>query len=172
MTILSYYTQNRALRWWLISTHAGALLLTAYLLVYGFNLEPCPLCLLQQWVWWPIVIIAPISALLNSKRCYAVSAISIAIFLLLGLSIASRHIWLLVFADPSTQTCGLPLSFMIEHLPWLDTITLILQGSAECHKVTWTFLGLPLPAWSWLNYAGGLCILYIDIHLNRSQVPK
>lgn len=167
MHFITWYTDSRLHRWGLISAHAGILLLAAYILTYGFKLTPCPLCLLQQWLWWPILIFALLATLLNKRRWYQTSVVSVGGLFLLGLLIASRHIWLQFFAGPNHHDCGLPLSFMLENLPWYDTLILILQGSEECHKITWSFLGLTLPMWSWLNYACGLIMLWADIYCSK-----
>lgn len=43
---------------------------------------------------------------------------------------------------------------MMEALPFQDIVRMVLHGTADCAEVTWTLLGLSIPEWSLLAFAG------------------
>jgi disulfide bond formation protein DsbB len=45
---------------------------------------------------------------------------------------------------------------MLEALPFQEIIRLVLHGSADCAEVNWTLLGMSIPEWSLLAFAGML----------------
>ena len=47
----------------------------------------------------------------------------------------------------SVPVCGATLKFMLKVLPLTDVLSRVLNGSGECAKITWRFLGLSMPAW-------------------------
>jgi disulfide bond formation protein DsbB len=53
----------------------------------------------------------------------------------------------------------------MEALPFQDIVKLMLHGTADCAEVTWTLVGMSIPEWSLLAFAG--CILFALIQLLR-----
>ncbi len=47
---------------------------------------------------------------------------------------------------------------MLQAFPLTKTFALVLRGSGECAKVDWTFLGLSIPAWTLLFFAGFIAL--------------
>ena len=119
---------------------------------FQWGLLPCPLCIFQRIGFAGLAAVfligglhAPKSAI--GRRLYGLLAMIPAT---IGLGIAGRHVWLTLLPADQVPECGPPLMFMMEVNPLTDVIKKVLTGSGECAKVDWTFLGLPMPAWSLL----------------------
>jgi disulfide bond formation protein DsbB len=70
-----------------------------------------------------------------------------------GAGVAARHVWLQHLPPDQVPACGPGLSYMVESLPsYLDVVRKVLQGSGECAKVDWTFLGFSMPEWTLLCF--------------------
>jgi disulfide bond formation protein DsbB len=95
---------------------------------FQWGLAPCPLCIFQRIAFAALALVP----------------------VLVGIGIATRHVWLTHLPADQVPACGPPLSVMMEANPLNDVIRQVLTGSGECAKVDWTFLGLSMPAWSLL----------------------
>jgi len=126
----------------------------AALLEYHLGVHPCPLCILQRGVFILLGITCLISCLHSPQR----TGILIYSAILLGLSVigmllAGRQIELQYFSDKHTVGACLPsMEFMLKNLPWHESLTMILQGSADCSQVSWQMMGLSLAVWSLLGF--------------------
>ncbi len=112
------------------------------------GLEPCPLCVLQR-----IAVIATgtlflLAALHDPGRVGArVYGVLIAAAAGAGAAVAGRHVWLQSLPPDEVPECGPGLDYMLEVFPLLETLGMIFSGSGECAKVSWSMLGLSMPAW-------------------------
>ena len=70
---------------------------------------------------------------------------------LTGAGVAARQSWLQWF-PPEVATCGRDLFGMIESFPLRRVIPMLFRGSGDCSAVDWTFLGLTIANWSFLNF--------------------
>jgi len=75
-----------------------------------------------------------------------------------GIGLASRQLWLQSLPEDQVPACGPGLDYMLEVLPWQEIITVMLQGTGDCAKVQWTFLGLSIPGWTLLCFIGFIVI--------------
>ena len=41
--------------------------------------------------------------------------------------------------------CGPSLEYMLDTLPFSETVTMVLMGDGDCAAIHWTFLGLSIP---------------------------
>jgi disulfide bond formation protein DsbB len=119
---------------------------------FQWGLEPCPLCIFQRIAFAALALVLLVAGLhaprgAGGRRVYGVLAL---VPVLVGIGIATRHVWLTHLPADQVPACGPPLSFMMEANPLTDVIRQVLTGSGECAKVDWTFLGLSMPAWSLL----------------------
>lgn len=126
----------------------GVLLISLYM-QHGMQLEPCPLCILQRVAVAVAAVIFLIAAL-HSPALFGVKFYSSLIMLtsLIGSAIASRHIWLQNLPADQVPSCGPGLDFIVGNFPLTDAFQMIFSGSGECAEVSWTFLGLSIPAWT------------------------
>lgn len=113
------------------------------------NLEPCPLCWLQRYAFMAIGIVSLIAALHNptgwTGRIYG---LLLGLFSATGLALASRQLWLQSLPEDQVPACGPSVEYMLDVLPWLDVLKTAIQGTGDCAKVLWTFMGLSIAGWT------------------------
>lgn len=131
---------------------------------FQWGLIPCPLCIFQRIAFAGVAVVGLIGGLhapkgATGRRIYGVLALIPAG---IGTYIAGKHVWLTTLPPDQVPECGPPLGFIWETNSFTQTISKVLNGSGECAKVDWNFLGLSMPAWSlawfllltvWLLYA-------------------
>ncbi|MBU3068771.1 disulfide bond formation protein B [Aestuariicella sp. G3-2] len=129
--------------------------LTALYFQYGMDMHPCPLCITQRIFVFAVSLCALLAAIHNpaqlGRRIYSSLAIIAAGF---GLSVSLRHVWLQSLPEDQVPACGPGLSYMFENFPLGDAVNLLLQGDGNCADISWTFLGLSMPAWVAVCFVG------------------
>jgi disulfide bond formation protein DsbB len=123
------------------------------------GLAPCPLCMTQRVfvvMWGGIALVA---ALHNpaawGRRAYAVLCTLAA---LAGGAVAVRHVWIQHLPPDQVPACGPSLEYMLETLPFSETLSLVLLGDGNCAEIQWTFLGLSIPEQTLIMAAGVLLV--------------
>ena len=72
-----------------------------------------------------------------------------------GAGVAARHVWLQSLPASEVPLCGsMGLDYMVEAFGAFEALAKVLQGSGECAKVDWTFLGFSMPAWTLVWFVG------------------
>jgi len=110
------------------------------------NLAACPLCMTQRVfvVLWGVF--ALIAVLHNpggwGRRVYGVLC---ALAAIAGGAVAARHVWLQHLPPDQVPACGPSLEYMLETLPFSETLSIVLMGDGNCAETMWTFLGLSIP---------------------------
>lgn len=132
----------------------GLILIALYFqLVEGMH--PCPLCITQRIFIIIVGLLALAAAIQNpslrGRRIYSSLAIIAAA---IGAGVSLRHVWLQNLPEDLVPACGPGLGYMFENFPLLDAISLLLQGDGNCADVSWTLLGLSMPAWVAICYVG------------------
>ena len=131
------------------------IMLGALYLEHGVGLEPCPLCILQRLAVIGFGLVCLIAAVhgpaRTGQRVYAALALLMAGA---GAGVAGRQIWLQQVPADELPACLPSLDYMLEALPFQEVISLMLHGSADCAKVTWTLFGMSIPEWSLLAFIG------------------
>lgn len=138
------------------------LLAVAYYMEYVMGLLPCPLCLVQRGVFALIGLLCLAAVLHNPQpkagkqrslgaRLYACLLIVLAAA---GGATASRQIWIQHQPAGQLPSCLPSLDYMIDVLPVTEMLTLLLSGTADCAKVTWSFLGLNIAEYTLLGFIG------------------
>lgn len=130
------------------------------------NIEPCPLCILQRIAFICIGLSALLASLFNPRGAgRRIFGLLIALFSLAGAAVAARNIWLQHLPPDQVPECGPGLDYLIDAFPLSKALPMVLQGSGECAKVTWTMLGLSIPTWAlgWFAVflAAGLAALFL-----------
>jgi disulfide bond formation protein DsbB len=132
---------------------AGGLMGFALYLQYVKHQDPCPLCMVQRVIFIAILVVFVLAALHGPKRVgEKVYAALIVLLSLLGVAVASRHIWIQNLPKDQVPACGPGLDYMLETLPMGTVIQKLIHGSGECAEKGWTFLALGIPEWSLLCY--------------------
>jgi disulfide bond formation protein DsbB len=127
---------------------ALGLLAYAYYAQVVLHLEPCPLCIFQRVGVFAIGLMFLIAAVHDpvgwGRRVYA-SLLALSALATIGVAI--RHLYIQSLPEGSVPACGASLDFMLKVFSLGEVLVKVLTGSGECAKVTWTFLGLAMPAW-------------------------
>ncbi len=127
----------------------------ALYLQYVENLEPCPLCMTQR-VFISLVGLIGFLAFIHNpaitgQRIYACLGL---VFGLLGAGFSGRQIWLQHLPPEQVPACGPSLQYMLETLPFADTLRIMITGDGNCAEITWTLFGLSIPMWVCAMFVG------------------
>jgi disulfide bond formation protein DsbB len=138
----------------------------AFYLQYSLYLEPCPLCMTQRIFVCLVGILAVVAVIHNPGRG-GIRGYSVAgmVASLVGGGFSVRHVWLQQLPEDLVPACGPSLQYMLETLPLNDTLNAMLSGDGNCAEVVWSFLGLSIPAWTLVVFAGLLVcnlLLFLD----------
>ncbi len=142
-------------RWlYLVGVAAVAMLFGGALyLQYVLHQDPCPLCMIQRFIFIALAAWFAVAAMHNPERAgTAVYAGLIGLFALFGVGVAGRHIWIQHLPKDQVPACGPGLDYMLEHFPMSAILKELMHGSGECAAKGWTFLALGLPEWSLIWY--------------------
>ncbi len=140
----------------------GALFGGALYLQYALHQEPCPLCMVQRFVFIAMAVLFVIATLHNPKRLGArVYAVLIGLFALFGAAVAGRHIWIQHLPKDEVPACGPGLDYMLENFPMAEVLKELMHGSGECAAKGWTFLSFGIPEWAliWFVLLGTWAVL-------------
>lgn len=118
-------------------------------------LAPCPLCILQR-IGVIAIGITCLIATIHGPGVWGTRVYSffIACFAVAGGSVSARHGWLQRLPENQVPECGPGLDYMLDSFPLSKVLELILRGSGECAEVSWSFLGLSIPDWTLVAFAG------------------
>lgn len=132
------------------------LMAAAYYMQYVMGLEPCAMCMLQRFILMGIGLVLLTATLHNptSKKGLRVYAVMTILVSIAGLAAAGRHVWLQYLPADQVPACAPSWDYLVDAFPLQDVIRTMLKGSGDCAKVTWTMLGLSIPEWMLLVFAG------------------
>jgi disulfide bond formation protein DsbB len=139
----------------------------ALYLQYARDLEPCPLCVFQRVAVILTGVVCLVAAIHNPGRGGAVLyAVLATVTAGTGAAIAAWHVWIQAQPQGSVPACGMGLDYMLDTLPLTDVIARVLKGSGECAEQGWLFLGLGIPAWTFVFFvamvAGAIALVRRD----------
>lgn len=122
---------------------------------YVMGLEPCPLCMLQRVGVVAVGGLALLAGLFNPRGiAYRIWSVLIALAAVAGASVSGRQLWLQSLPPDQVPQCGPGLDYLLETLPFTHALEKILMGSGECAVVDWRFLGMAMPFWVGVFFAG------------------
>lgn len=126
---------------------------TALYLQYVLHQDPCPLCMIQRFIFIAMGVIFTFATLHNPRRTGTkIYAALISLCALSGVGVASRHIWIQHLPKDEVPACGPGLNYMLDNFPMADVLKELMHGSGECAAKGWTFLTLGIPEWSLICY--------------------
>lgn len=130
------------------SLYCAALILMALYFQFVGGLDPCPLCISQRIMVVAVGLVLLAAGLHNpgpaGVRRYAILGFLTAVA---GGGISARHVWIQHLPADEVPACGPGLSYMFQYFPLGDTLRAMVTGTGDCAQVTWTLLGLSMPAW-------------------------
>ncbi|WP_250461732.1 disulfide bond formation protein B [Microbulbifer litoralis] len=131
------------------------LLGAAFYLEYVKGLEPCPLCITQRVMLLGVGLVSLIAFLHNpatiGRRIYG---LLISLWAMGGLYFSGRQLWLQSLPEDQVPACGPGISYMLDAFPIAEVVRTLLTGDGNCAEVTWTWLGLSIPGWAAVGFAG------------------
>ncbi|MEP1469548.1 MAG: disulfide bond formation protein B [Halieaceae bacterium] len=118
----------------------------AFYLEHQLELVPCPLCMTQRVFLALTGLIALIAALHNpqgwGRRVYGgLCTVAAAV----GCGVAARHVWLQHLPEDQVPACGPSLEYMLDTLPFSETLSLVMMGDGNCAETVWTLFGFSIP---------------------------
>ena len=129
----------------------GSLLGYAAYSMKVLGLEPCTLCITQQFFYCLIGLSSFVAffhdPVTSASRVYS---FFISLFSLAGIWISGRQIWLQGLPEDEIPLCGPPLEYIIDVFPFADVINALFMGDGNCAEISWQFLGLSMAAWSFI----------------------
>jgi disulfide bond formation protein DsbB len=109
-------------------------------------LDPCPLCILDRVVIMSLAALFLLAVLVGPKTIFTkINGLLCILLSIVGIGLASRHIWLQNLPKDQVPECGPGLYFMLDTLPLFETLRKTLTGSGSCADVSWEFAGLTIP---------------------------
>jgi protein dithiol:quinone oxidoreductase len=147
------------------------LLASAYLLEFALGLNPCPLCLLQRYVLWAMVLVFAIAAIHKPKLGKQLYCLILLLLGIIGILLAGRQIWIQSLPPDQVPSCVAGLKRLMEIYPLLDVLKMVIKGTSECTKDTFTLLGFSLAQWSFISFVGLTAfILGIFMQIKKGRI--
>lgn len=126
----------------------GGLLAYALYAQHGLGLEPCPLCVFQRVAVLALGCIFLVAYVHNPGRRGARVYGGLAVLAAgAGIAFAWRQLWLQSLPPDQVPACGPGLDYILGVFPFWEALAMVFEGSGDCAKVDWTFLGLSMAGW-------------------------
>ena len=123
-----------------------ALVGAALYLQHVQNMMPCPLCVIQRYLFLAVALCCLIGA---SKPKFGAGLGVLAA--LGGLGVAGKHMYIL--AHPGFS-CGIdPMETMLNKIPTATALPWLFRADGLCENAVDTLFGLSIPAWSAVWFA-------------------
>ena len=117
----------------------------------GKGLVPCPMCIVQRYCLILVMIFALLGAIFFKAKKAKRWIVSVSFFSVAGAFVAARQSFLQWY-PPEAFSCGRDFYGMVEDFPLKKLVPMIFKGSGDCVIIDWTFLGLSIANWSFLNF--------------------
>lgn len=146
------------------------LMLAAFYFQFVGGLDPCPLCISQRIMLVAVGLVFLAACLHNpGPRGVGRYALVGGVTAMFGASISARHVWIQHLPADEVPACGPGLSYMFQYFPLSDTLKAMLNGTGDCAKVDWTFLGFSMPFWVLLSFLSLAVLSFAQYWGVRSQ---
>jgi len=133
------------------------------------GLEPCPLCITQQF-FYSIVGITAFMAF-NHNPVEIISRFYAGIIFLAsaaGIWVDGRHVWLQSLPEDEVPLCGPPLEYILEVFPFGALLNALFIGDGNCAEIPWQFLGLSMAGWSFIWFTLFLILSILIVLKSKS----
>ena len=126
------------------------------------GLEPCPMCIVQRYVYVLMGLLALVGTFSAGRKASLGVAAGLVLLGSGGAYVAARQSWLQWY-PPEFASCGRDFYGMIETFPLQRAIPMIFRGSGDCTKVDWTFLGGSIANWSFVCFSGFVLLALLTL---------
>lgn len=125
-----------------------ALVGAALYLQHVQNMMPCPLCVIQRYLFLAIALCCLLGAWGGKPKAGAALGILGGLG---GLGVAGKHLY--VLAHPGFS-CGIdPMETMLNKIPTATALPWLFQANGMCEDATDKLFGLSIPGWSAVWFA-------------------
>jgi disulfide bond formation protein DsbB len=120
-----------------------ALVGAALYLQHARDMLPCPLCVIQRYLFLGVAIFSLVGAFSGKIRTWAALALACGLG---GLGTAGKHLY--VLAHPGFS-CGIdPMETVLNKIPTATALPWLFRADGLCEAAQDTVFGLNVPQWS------------------------
>jgi disulfide bond formation protein DsbB len=132
----------------LIAAVSFALIGAALYLQHAKDMLPCPLCVIQRYLFLAIGVCSLLGAFAGKIKAGAALALLGALG---GLGVVGKHLY--VLAHPGFS-CGIdPMETALNKIPTATMLPWLFRADGLCENATDTLFGLSIPQWSAVWFA-------------------
>jgi protein dithiol:quinone oxidoreductase len=154
---------HRPRRVWLaLAVLSFSLFLFGLYLQHAVGLNPCPMCIVQRYALIGVGLLALLLSAFDARRLHLWGGALVIAVAGFGAFTAARQSWLQWF-PPEILSCGRDLYGMIESFPLRRVVPMIFRGTGDCSEIDWTFLGMSIANWSFLNFGFMLLVAAVTV---------
>jgi len=143
----------------IVAFGCAGLMGVALVMEYVLELEPCPMCIFQRIAVISTGLISLIAGIhgpnIRGIRLYAGATLLTSSA---GAGLSIRHLWLQSLPEDQVPACGPSLDYLLDVFPLTDVLSMVLSGDGSCAEVLWSFMGLSIPGWLLVAFAGLIII--------------
>lgn len=122
---------------------------------HTLGLAPCPLCIVQRMIFITLAALYLAATVHNSQgRMRLLYSSLVTLVALIGAGVSAWHVRLQNLPPDQVPECGPGLDYMLEVMPLDKVFSAVFTGSGECSEILWSFLGLSIPAWTFIAFTG------------------
>lgn len=126
----------------------GGLIGYALYAQHVLGLEPCPLCVFQRVAVLALGFVFLAAYAHNPGRLGArVYGVLATVAAAAGITFAWRQLWLQALPEDQVPECGPGIDYIMNVFPLREAVAMVFEGSGDCAKIDWTFLGLSMAGW-------------------------
>lgn len=108
-------------------------------------LMPCPLCVIQRYLFIAIGLAALVGAFTSKPKAAAGVGLLAALG---GLGVAGKQLW--IIAHPGLS-CGIdPMETTLNKIPTAEFLPWLFYAEGLCQDATEKFMGLQIPLWAFI----------------------
>jgi disulfide bond formation protein DsbB len=127
----------------LIAAVGIALVGVALYLQHAKDMLPCPLCVIQRYLFLGVAVFSLVGAFAGNIKAFAGLALLSALG---GLGVAGKHLY--VIAHPGFS-CGIdPMETVLNKIPTATLLPSVFRADGLCEAALDDVLGLSVPQWS------------------------
>jgi len=141
----------------LIAAVSIALVGAALYLQHAREMLPCPLCIIQRYLFLGVAIFSLVGAFAGKLKVWTGVALLSALG---GLGVAGKHLY--VIAHPGFS-CGIdPMETVLNKIPTATLLPYVFRADGLCEAALDDVLGLSVPQWSALWFVIlGLALVWV-----------